>query len=150
MHCPHHIAASGGLAIDAYGHNYVVIGTSPFFQMSSNSLPALHSHRTFAEFLCSDPELLVFRRFDLLNARALLYMQSELTCLEYRLHEFDDGDEKDGSIDAMMPALCFETILLRAAANNLREVERLRLIRQIQDLTFQYSASAWSFYIALC
>ena len=109
--------------------------------MASNaSLPPLHCHRTFGEFVCSDPELLLFRRFDLLNARALLYLQSELICLETRLFEFDEGDEKDGSIDAMMPALCFETILLRSSAQDPREMERLQLIRRIQALTVQYSA----------
>jgi hypothetical protein len=101
------------------------------------------------EFLCSDPELLVFRCFDLLNARVLLYIQRELTCLESGLHEFDDGDEKDGSIDVMMPALCLDTVLLRAAADNPREVERLRLIREFQELTFQYSASTYFFCFVL-
>jgi hypothetical protein len=115
--------------------------------MSSNvPLPPLDSHRTFGEFVCSDPELFVFRRFQLLNARALLYMQSELICLENRLHEFDESDEKDGSNDAMMPAVCFETILSRSSANNVREVERLQLIRRIQELTLQYSASVYSYF----
>lgn len=81
----------------------------------------------------------MFRRVELLNARALLYVQSELICLEARLHEFDAGDEKDGSNDAMMPPVCFETIFLRSSAGNTREIERLQLIQMVQELTLQYS-----------
>ncbi|OAL07678.1 hypothetical protein IQ06DRAFT_264843 [Phaeosphaeriaceae sp. SRC1lsM3a] len=106
---------------------------------STSPLPSLHSHRTFGEFVCSDPELLLFRRFDVLNARALLYMQSELICLEARLREFDEGDEKNGSLEAMMPAVCFETILSRSSAGDQHEADRWQLIQRIQELTYQYN-----------
>lgn len=109
---------------------------------STSPLPSLHSHRTFGEFVCSDPELLLFRRFDVLNARALLYMQSELICLEARLREFDEGDEKNGSLEAMMPAVCFETILSRSSAGDQHEADRWQLIQRIQELTYQYSISS--------
>lgn len=52
-----------------------------FHNAFSRFATALHSHRAFGDFICSDPELLIFRRFDLLNARALLYMQSDVQCL---------------------------------------------------------------------
>lgn len=106
---------------------------------SIDSLPPLHSHRTFAEFICSDSELLIFRRFNVLNARALLYMQSELICLEAQLRHFDEVDEKDGSDHSMLPSVCFETITSRASAGDPREVGRLELLRRIQDLTYRYS-----------
>jgi hypothetical protein len=146
MHC--HIHVSAGLHLMTSRQNGCSLQgyhLPAIFRMSSNiPLSPLDSNRTFGEFLCSDPELFVFRRFELLNARALLYMQSELICLESRLHEFDQGDEKDGSHDAMLPAVCFETILSRSSANNPREVDRLQLIRRIQDITLQYSA--WAYF----
>jgi hypothetical protein len=65
--------------------------------MASPAPPqTFHSHATFGDFLASDPELLIFRRFNLLNARALLYLQSELMSLETQLLEFDEEDVKDG------------------------------------------------------
>ncbi|KAF2028004.1 hypothetical protein EK21DRAFT_70716, partial [Setomelanomma holmii] len=99
----------------------------------------LGSHRSFANFVYSDPELLLFRRFSLLNARALLYMQSELIYLETKLHKFDKDDEDDGSDYAMMPAICFETILSLSSAGDPHGVERLQLIRRIQELTYRYN-----------
>lgn len=98
-----------------------------------------HSHATFADYLASDPELLIFRRFDLLNARALLYLQSELISLETQLLEFDQEDVNDGSMDVMLAAKCFETLSSRAANDLPREAERFELIRRIQDTTYRYS-----------
>ena len=97
-----------------------------------------HNYRTFAEFIASDEELLVFRRFDRLNARNLLYLQSELVALEARLKEFDDEDIADGSMDVMLSAKCWETFETRALENP-REAERMELIRKIQKATNRYS-----------
>ena len=111
--------------------------------MASSAPPQpFHSHATFGNFLASDRELLVFRRFDLLNARALLYLQSELMSLETQLLEFDEEDVKDGSMDVMLGAKCFETLSSRAADDLPREAERVELIRRIQDVTYRYSKSA--------
>lgn len=66
-------------------------------------------------------------------------MQSELICLEARLLRFDKDDEADGSDYAMLPSVCFETIMSRSSADDPREVERLELIRRIQELTHSYS-----------
>jgi hypothetical protein len=112
--------------------------------MASPAPPqTFHSHATFGEFLASDPELLIFRRFDLLNARALLYLQSELMSLETQLLEFDEEDAKDGSMDVMLGAKCFETLLTRAANDLPREAERVELIRRIQEVTYRYSEFAF-------
>lgn len=112
--------------------------------MASPAPPqTFHSHATFGGFLASDPELLIFRRFNLLNARALLYLQSELMSLETQLLEFDEEDVKDGSMDVMLGAKCFETLSSRAANDLPREVERVELIRRIQDVTYRYSKSVF-------
>ncbi|KAF2124044.1 hypothetical protein P153DRAFT_391077 [Dothidotthia symphoricarpi CBS 119687] len=106
---------------------------------SSASTKPFHSHATFADFLASDPELLVFRRFDLLNARALLYLQSELMTLEVQLLELDKEDMNDGSMDVMLAARCFEVLTSRAAQDFPREAERIELIRRIQDVSYRYN-----------
>ena len=99
-----------------------------------------HCYRTFAEFIATDDELFVFRRFDSLNARSLLYLQSELIALEKRLSEYDNEDIQDGSSDVKLSARCWETLTLRAGEHP-REAERMELIRQIQKTTKTYSTS---------
>ena len=97
-----------------------------------------HSHRTFGDFAATDDELLVFRRFKTLNARSLLYLQSELMTLEARLREYDEEDTADGSMEVRLSARCWETMMDRANEHP-REANRLDLIRRIQEVTKQYS-----------
>ena len=102
---------------------------------------SFHSYRTFADFIATDDELFVFRRFDRLNARNLLYLQSELIALETQLSEYDSEDIKDGSKDVILSARCWETLTLRAEEYP-REAERLELIRKVQKVTKTYSMSS--------
>jgi hypothetical protein len=53
-------------------------------ELGSNSLRPLDGFPSLAQFISSDPDRtsLVFRRFDNLAARNLLYLQSELAELE--------------------------------------------------------------------
>ena len=105
-------------------------------------MPNFHCHRTFASFLASDDELLIFRRFDELNARNLLHLQSELLHLEAQLREFDEEDAKDGSMDVMLASRCWETLESRAAQDQPREAERMELTRKIERAIHRYSKHA--------
>ena len=99
---------------------------------------SFHGYRTFAEFIATDDELFVFRRFDRLNARNLLYLQSELIALEKQLSEYDSEDIEDGSKDAVLSARCWETLSLRAEEHP-REAERMDLIRKVRKTAKMYS-----------
>ena len=98
-----------------------------------------HNYRTFTSFMTSDPELLIFRRFDHINVRNLLYLQSELMALEARLKECDEQDAADGTMDAMLSSKCWESIEIGAAEGRPREAERMKLIRDIELATKRYS-----------
>ena len=100
----------------------------------------LHGYRTFADFIATDDELFIFRRFDRLNARNLLYLQSELIALETQLSKYDSEDIEDGSKDSILSARCWETLALRAEEHP-REAERMELIRKIRKVTKKYSTS---------
>ena len=100
----------------------------------------LHGYGTFADFIATDDELFIFRRFDRLNARNLLYLQSELIALEKQFSEFDVEDIEDGSKDVILSARCWETLALRAEEHP-REAERMELIRKIQKAVKKYSTS---------
>ena len=99
---------------------------------------SFHGYRTFAEFIATDDELFVFRRFDRLNARNLLYLQSELIALEKQLSEYDSEDIEDGSKDVILSARCWETLALRAEEHP-REAERMDLVRKVRQTAKMYS-----------
>jgi hypothetical protein len=46
-----------------------------------------------SEYIGSDRELALFRRFDVLGARNLLYLQARLLALEEALKQYDDEDK---------------------------------------------------------
>lgn len=99
---------------------------------------AFHNYRTFADFIASDQELFVFRRFDRLNARNLLYLQSELIWLEAQLQEMDDEEASNATMDVKLTAKCWETLSLKAKEFP-REAARMELILKIRKVTKEYS-----------
>lgn len=97
-----------------------------------------HSHSRFAEFIATDDELPIFRRFDRLNARNLLYLQSELIVLESQFQALDYNDIEDGNMNVMQSAKCWETLQLRAEEHP-HEMDRMELIRKIRAVIREYS-----------
>jgi hypothetical protein len=51
-----------------------------------------------SEFIASDKTLYIFRRFDHLAVRSLLYMQDELCELERQIKALDDADMADSDV----------------------------------------------------
>ena len=102
----------------------------------------LKGYQSFSALLSSDPDLQVYRRFDRLCARNLLYLQSEILALEARLERFDQADLEDATrnhdIDVMYSARCWESFIQKAKAGNIRERERMLLIKQVRELVKEY------------
>jgi hypothetical protein len=97
------------------------------------------SFKTFAEHVATDDELLIFRRFNALNARALLSYQSELLSLEHDLAVLDQEDINDGeNLETMLSAKCWETFSARSEEHG-RDFVKMKTIREIQDVAFKYS-----------
>ena len=92
---------------------------------------------TFADFIASDPELSVFRRFDGLSSRNLLYLQSELLDLQVRLADFDQEDLNEKNGDVILSAKCWETFAVRSEEHP-RENERMETIRRIRVVMKEY------------
>lgn len=61
----------------------------------SDSFRQLKGYPTFAAFIAKDKDAAIYRRFENLSARNLLYFQSELHDLENQLEDFDRKDAKD-------------------------------------------------------
>ena len=98
------------------------------------------NYATFAQFIASDPELSLYRNFQSLSSRNLLYLQSSLTELENRLKEFDEEDGEQLNNDILLSAKCWETFSSRAQEHP-REEERMEVIKQIQGTLKDYRKS---------
>ena len=57
--------------------------------------PRLEGFPSFAQFIASDGDAAIYRKYSHLSARNLLYLQSELHALEKRLQILDREDAKD-------------------------------------------------------
>ena len=97
-------------------------------------------YASFAHFISSDPDLSVYRRFNYISARNILYLQSELADLERRLREFDAEDhreEKLGNMDHILSTRCWSTFSARAQFPG-QEKEKMELILRTRALVKEY------------
>lgn len=100
----------------------------------------------FAEFLTSDPELAIFRRYDTLATKNLLYLGAEMQLLELQLRTLDEEEvkiTKEGtsdmekiSIDAT--ARCWEVLLQQSERGDSRASRRLEMIYKLRKTTKEY------------
>ena len=111
--------------------------------MESGKAPLKYLNRfpTFAAYIASDPELAIYRKFDFLSARNLLYLQGELITLEAELKEFDALDyvqERKGNMDVNLSSRCWEVFINKARVSGSEEAKRMEVIRKIRALTKEY------------
>ena len=97
----------------------------------------VEGYPSFADFVVSDLELSVYKRFDRLSARNLLYLQTELLELERQLREYDDDDFDEKDTEAQYVAKCWETFAARAE-DHAREHAKMELIIRIRCLIKEY------------
>jgi hypothetical protein len=68
-------------------------------ELASSSPPEgparLEGYPSFAEFITQDQDAAIYRKFERLSARNLLYLQSELHHLEGQLQQLDRDDAND-------------------------------------------------------
>lgn len=65
----------------------------------------LDGYPSFADFIAKDRDAAIYRKFERLSARSLLYQQSELHELERQLEQLDGEDAKDiGNEEAQQAA----------------------------------------------
>jgi hypothetical protein len=100
---------------------------------------------SLAAFIASDRDksTAIYRRFDRLSARNLLYLQSELQELEERQDAFDAEDLRGGR-EEKKSARNWQVLKKKAKQqNNEREKTRLDLVFEIRDKLKEYSM--WRF-----
>ena len=108
-----------------------------------NNVPVhyVKGYPSLAAFIASDADrsTQIYRRFDRLAARNLLYLQSELAELEARQDSLDAADFR-GTLEEKAGARNWETLRAKAAVGGQREQERLDLALQIRSKLSEYGA----------
>ena len=96
-------------------------------------------YASFAAFIASDPELAIYRRFQHLSARNILYLQSELVEAEKQLAEFDkdDREQENVNFDTMLGTICWISLQLQAKHSD-RAKKRRDLVQKMRPLMKEY------------
>jgi hypothetical protein len=99
-------------------------------------------YASLAAFIASDPDhsTAIYRRFDELSARNLLYLQSELAELKARQDELDQEDFR-GDLDDKRRAKDWKVLRDRADSGDVNARERLDLVHSIRSKLKEYSMS---------
>ena len=101
----------------------------------------VRGYPSLAAFIASDCDksTAIYRRFDRLAARDLLYMQSELVELEAKQDAFDTEDLR-GTLEDKDGARSWQALKRRATeSGDTREKERLEVIQDIRKKLKDYS-----------
>ena len=96
---------------------------------------------SLAAFIASDRDksTAIYRRFDRLSARNLLYLQSELQELEERQDALD-AEDLHGDLQAKKSARNWQVLKKRAKQqDNKREKDQLELVLEIREKLKEYS-----------
>ena len=108
--------------------------------LENHTAPLIRGFPSLADFISSDADhsSIIFRRFDRLSARNLLYLQSELAELEAQQDAFDSEDFK-ATMDEKSILRDWKEFKDRAKAGSKRDVERMDLAKRIQRALKEYS-----------
>ncbi|KAF2493057.1 hypothetical protein BU16DRAFT_551692 [Lophium mytilinum] len=96
-------------------------------------------YRAVAAWIARDPdnETFIYRRFDQLSARNLLYLQSELLALEQRLAQLDAHVASTGDLDFKDSARRWEAFSKNAKSRD-EEREMMDIVIQIREKVKEY------------
>ena len=115
--------------------------------MDNIQIQHINGYPSLAAFMASDNDksTSIYRRFDRLSARNLLYLQSELVELEAQQKTLDEKDTADlnAATEDMGSVRDWRTLKARAnEAGNLREKEQLRIALEIREKIKEYSSAS--------
>ncbi len=106
----------------------------------------LEGYAELAEFIASDDDFLLFRRFGALGARNLLYLQAEVQVLEAQLKQLDEDDRIDTMNASNISektkverfARDWEFMIHNPRDENERQAKKLNLINSIRKAMKDY------------
>jgi hypothetical protein len=102
---------------------------------------------SLAAFIASDRDhsSVLYRRFDKLGARNLLYLQSELAELERRQDEFDREDLLDDDLATKKAARDWKSFEAASQNPGSKSEERMKLVKEIREKIKEYRKCITSF-----
>ena len=100
--------------------------------------PRLPGYPSFAHFISQDGDAAIYRRYESLSARNLLYLQSELHELEGQLEALDAEDAKDRHVDDQESQKIARLWHHYARADNARAVRHRELQGKIRAKIKEY------------
>jgi len=111
----------------------------------------------FSHFIASDHSLSIYRKFAVLGARNLLYLQAELQLLEKNLQELDVEDKRTiatssndlEKIKVEKGARSWEELKEQAEEGNEKQAGKLRIIYRIRKLMQEYGTSIFHIIASL-
>jgi hypothetical protein len=97
-----------------------------------------------ARWIALDPdnETFIYRKFDELAARNLLYLQAEILVLEKELNKLDINDANSDDMDLRDAIRTWEALTQRYDNNNEEARVRMNLIVKIREKLKEYRAFA--------
>jgi len=106
----------------------------------------LRGYVDFAHFIASDYSLSIYRKFAVLGARNLLYLQAELQLMECQLDELDKADKRtigwsdnvDEGFETEKAARSWEDLKRQAIEGNEKQAGNLRMIYKLRKLMKEY------------
>lgn len=100
----------------------------------------VNGYPSLADFIASDHDhsSVIYKRFDRLSSRNILYLQSELAELERRQDEFDREDLR-GDLETKKSARDWVTFLEKSKVPNSKALEKMQLVHDIRAKIKEYS-----------
>ncbi|KAJ4325097.1 hypothetical protein N0V84_003641 [Fusarium piperis] len=109
-------------------------------QAGQNSQQKLLGFAALASLMASDrdQELLIFRKFDEISARNLLYLQCELLTIEERLKRWDKKVSNSSDMDLEEAAETWEVMVEQAKDGGIEANEMVALVAQLRAKVKEY------------
>ncbi|KAF8858324.1 hypothetical protein BDZ45DRAFT_726129 [Acephala macrosclerotiorum] len=124
------------------------MSTTPDVELAENNVNPVRGFALVASYINSDIDktTTIYRRFDELSARNLLFYQAELAELEYKLKQLDDEDRKAKDKVSVACQKSWETFEKHAhgrdgVAEVARERRKMNLAMKIRGLLEKYHAA---------
>ena len=107
----------------------------------------LEGYEDFSKFIASDVDLSIYRRFGVLGARNLLYLQAELQVLEAQLQKLDDDDRNEierssgnRRRDIQWAAKSWESFYQQSSQQG-RQKEKMAIVLRLREAMKEYGKS---------
>lgn len=102
-----------------------------------NTIPGVTGYAQVADFIATDKELAVYRRFDRTAARLLLQLQSEILSFQTALDAIDQDDASDQDEKRQLAAATISQELPQHL-QSARDIEKQRIYTELRKLVKEY------------